>query len=166
MNLNPANYFIKRYHSPNLQPNELKKMLNLWLPFILNRIKVISISNDFSNFEVQLKYSFWNRNPSKSIWGGSISSAIDPFFPIMMKQIMLNKGIITDFFSKAIQIKFINKVQSHLLFHFIINTNDILDAHDLITKNGKYEGWHSVEGIDINGQKCVLARIQIYLRKR
>ena len=38
MNINPAHYFLKRYHSPDLKPKELKRMLNLWFPFLLNRI--------------------------------------------------------------------------------------------------------------------------------
>mgnify|MGYP000047055679 CR=1 FL=1 len=81
MNLNPVQYFLKRYHSPELKPKELKRMLNLWFPFLVNRISIISISDDFCHMQVCLKHSFWNRNPNKSIWGGSIASAMDPFFP-------------------------------------------------------------------------------------
>ena len=116
MNFNPARYFLKRYHSPSLQPNELKRMLNLWLPFILNRIKIKYISDDFKTIHVMLKYSFWNRNPNKSVWGGSIASVLDPFFSIMMKQIILRKGVSTDFFSKSINVDFIKEVQSNILF--------------------------------------------------
>ena len=89
MNLNPVQYFLKRYHSPELKPKELKRMLNLWFPFLVNRISIISISEDFHHMDVCLKHSFWNRNPNKSIWGGSIASAMDPFFPIIMKQLLL-----------------------------------------------------------------------------
>ena len=60
MNLNPVHYFIKRYHSPNLKADELKRMLNLWFPFLVNRIKIISVSNDFHEIIVQLKHSFLN----------------------------------------------------------------------------------------------------------
>ena len=102
MNINPAHYFLKRYHSPDLKPKELKRMLNLWFPFLLNRISIILISDDFYHMQVCLKHSFWNRNPNKSIWGGSIASAMDPFFPILMKQLLLRKGLVTDFYSKAV----------------------------------------------------------------
>ena len=79
MKLNPFHYFIKRYNSTYLKPNELKRMLNLWFPFLVNRIKIISISNDFKQIIVQLKYSLLNRNLNKAIWGGAIISALDPF---------------------------------------------------------------------------------------
>ncbi len=166
MNLNPFYYFLKRYHSQNLRANELKHMLNLWFPFLVNRIHITSIAEDFHELQVRLKHSFWNRNPNKSIWGGSIASALDPFFPIMMKQIILRRGTSTDCFSKAIHIEFIRMVESHILFNFNITKSEVVQAEELLKNDGKYEGWHSVDGIDINGKICVHGKVHIYLRRR
>ena len=163
---NPVHYFLKRYHSPNLRPNELKRMLNLWLPFILNRIKIQSISYDFTNIHVLLKHSFWNRNPNKSIWGGSISSAMDPFFPILIKQILLRKGIETDFYSQAIHVQFIKMVKSNVTFKFIICKEEVARAEKQLEQNGKYEGWHTADGVDDKGSVCVYGQVQVHLRKR
>ena len=166
MNLNPIHYFLKRYHSPDLKPNELKYMLNLWFPFLVNRIKIISITNDFHQMNIQLKHSFWNRNPNKSIWGGSITSALDPFFPIMIKQIMLIKGIRTDFFSKAVHVEFIKQIHTHVFFQFRINETEIMTVENSLEINGKYEDWHTVNGLDSNGNICVKGKVEVYLRKR
>jgi uncharacterized protein with von Willebrand factor type A (vWA) domain len=166
MNLNPAHYFIKRYHSPDLKPNELKRMLNLWFPFLMNRIQIISISENFHEMQVCLKHSFWNRNPNKSIWGGSITSALDPFFPVMMKQIILRKGISTEFYSKAVHVEFLQKVESNLYFHFKINDTEVMEAKEKLAKSGKYESWYSAKGVDSKGNVCVKGRVQVYLRKR
>ena len=157
---------MKRYHSPDLTADELKRMLNFWFPFLVNRIRIISISDDFHKMQVQLKYSFWNRNPNKSIWGGSITSALDPFFPVMMKQIILRKGIKTDFFSKAIHVEFVRMVESYVSFHFIITDVEVMEAEELLKNEGKYKGWYSVDGVDINGNICVHGKVQIYLRRR
>ena len=166
MNLNPVHYFLKRYHSSDLGPRELKRMLNLWFPFLVNRISIISIADDFQNMHVCLKHSFWNRNPNKSIWGGSIASAMDPFFPILMKQILLQKGILTDFYSRAVNIQFIKMVKSDVTFQFSISDEKVVQAEKDLDQNGKYEGWHSVEGIASNGKVCVKGEVQIFLRKR
>ena len=166
MNLNLSRYFLKRYHSPTLKAGELKRMLNLWFPFLVNRIHITSIADDFHEIQVRLKHSFWNRNPNKSVWGGSIASALDPFFPVMMKQIILRRGTSTDFFSKAIHIEFIRMVESHVSFHFKITKGDVIIAEEILKNDGKYEGWYSVDGVDINGKKCVHGKVQIYLRKR
>ena len=166
MNLNPVQYFLKRYHSPELKPKELKRMLNLWFPFLVNRISIISISDDFKQMDVRLKHSFWNRNPNKSIWGGSITSAMDPFFPILMKQILLRRGMETDFYSQAINVQFIKMVKSDVTFQFSISDEKVVQAEKDLDQNGKYIGWHSVEGIAFNGKVCVKGEVQIFLRKR
>ena len=166
MNLNPYRYFLKRYHSRDLKPGELKRMLNFWFPFLLNRIRITFIADDFYEIQVRLKYSFWNQNPNKSVWGGSIASALDPFFPVMMKQIILRKGTSTDFFSKAIHVEFIRMVESHISFNFKITKEDVIKTEEILKNDGKYEGWHSVYGVDINGNKCVHGKVQISLRKR
>ena len=141
-------------------------MLNLWFPFLVNRIRIISISNDFYEMKVLLKHSFWNRNPNKSIWGGSIASALDPFFPVMMKQIILRRGIRTDFFSKAVYVEFIKQVETHIFFQFKITESEVIEAEKILQNDGSYNNWHSVNGIDINGNICVKGKIQIYLRKK
>lgn len=166
MIINPAKYFLKRYHSPDLRPNELKRILNYWFPFMVNRIQIISIADDFHAMQVKLKYSFWNRNPNKSIWGGSITSAIDPFFPIMMKQILLNRGKVTDFYSKSVRVEFIRMVKSTVTFHFNISKKEAIMAEKELEENGKYAGWYSVNGIDSIGKICVNGWVQVYLRKR
>jgi len=166
MILNPMHYFLKRYHSPDLRTGELKKMLNFWFPFLVNRIHIISIAENFHEMQVCLKHSFWNSNPNKSIWGGSITSALDPFFPIMMKQIILRKGIHTEFYSKAIHVEFLQKVESHLYFHFKINDIEVKEAEEKLKNNGKYESWHLADGIDSKGNICVHGRVQVYLRTR
>jgi len=141
-------------------------MLNLWFPFIVNRIKIISIADDFYKMKVQLKHSFWNRNPNKSVWGGSITSVLDPFFPIMMKQIILKRGLRTDFFSKAVNVEFIKQVETHIFFQFKITESEVIEAEKILQNDGSYNNWHSVNGIDINGNICVKGKIQIYLRKK
>ena len=166
MIINPAHYFLKRYHSPNLKAKELKRMLNLWFPFLVNRIQIISIKENFHEMQVCLKHSFWNRNPNKSVWGGSITSALDPFFPVMMKQIILRRGISTEFYSKAVHVEFLHKVETHLNFHFKIGNIKVKEALEKLEKSGKYENWHSADGVDNKGNVCVKGRVQVYLRKR
>ncbi len=166
MIFNPAKYFLKRYHSPDLQPKELRRMLNLWFPFLVNRIQIISITEDFHEMQVRLKHSFWNRNPNKSVWGGSITSALDPFFPIMLKQILLKRGIITDFYSKAVNVQFIKMVKSNVMFQFSISKEEVAATEKELKENGKYSDWYSVDGIDSEGEICVNGRVQVYLRTR
>ena len=155
-----------RYHSAQLKPSELKRMLNLWLPFIFNRIKITKVSNDFRNIEVRLKLSFWNRNPGKALWGGAIFSAADSFFPIMLKQNALLNGIETDFFTKSTNVSYLKPSKTDLVFNFTLSDQEVDNMIDILKKDGKYQEWHTVYGIDKNDNKCVKVKIQPYLRIR
>jgi hypothetical protein len=166
MNLNPAKYFLKRYHSADLQPNELKFMLNLWLPFIFNRVKIENISDDFTHTKIKLIHSIWNRNPNKALWGGAIFSAADSFYPILLKQTALRSGIKTDFFTKSTTVKYIREAKTDLTFNFKLSKNEIQNFLNTLKEEGKYQEWHTVDGIDIHGKKCIEVKIQPYLRIR
>ena len=155
-----------RYHSAQLKPSELKRMLNLWLPFIFNRIKITKVSNDFRNIEVRLKLSFWNRNPGKALWGGAIFSAADSFFPIMLKQNALLNGIKTQFFTKSTHVNYIKEAKTKLIFNFKLTDEDVLNMVKILNSDGKYQEWHTVYGIDDFGNKCAKIKIQPYLRIR
>ena len=144
----------------------MKRMLNLWLPFLFNQIRIKYISDDFYKIDVVLKHTFWNRNPYKAVWGGAVASAGDPFFPMMMKQVFLRKGMPTDFLSKASKVQFLKMVETDLIFPFRINNKDVESAEKSLQKTGKYEGWHFVEAMDKNGKICVKGEVQIYLRLR
>lgn len=166
MTINPVKYFLKRYHSESLKPRELKHMLNLWLPFLFNRIHIENISDDFRSMDVLLKHTFWNRNPNKAIWGGSIFSAVDPFFPIMLKQNVLLNGYQTDFFTKATEVKYIKPARTDIIFKFRLSSNDVDIAMKILSQRGKSECWNEVEGIDANGTVCIRARVQSHLKLR
>ena len=165
MIFNPYRYIIKRYHSKDLTPREFK-LMNFWLPFFFNRIKIINVSNDFKKIDVLLKHTFWNRNPNKSLWGGAIFSAVDPFYPIMLKQILLLENIETIFMTKSAQIEYLKESKTNILFSFSITSEQINNLKNILNEKGKYDGWHTVYGIDENNKKCIKAKIQVYLKLR
>ena len=141
-------------------------MLNLWIPFIFNRIKIISVSEDFKNVDVRLKLSFWNRNPNKALWGGAIFSAADSFYPIMLKQVALLNGIKTEFFTKSTRVDFIKEAKTDLMFNFQLSDEEINNMIRILKKDRKYQEWHTVFGIDKYNNKCIKIKIQPYLRVR
>ena len=143
MNINPYRYIMKRYYSKDLTPREFK-LMNFWLPFFFNRIKIINVSDDFKHVDVLLKHTFWNRNPNKSLWGGAIFSAVDPFYPIMLKQILLLDDIETIFLTKSAQVEYLKESKTNILFSFIITDDEIQNLKTILSNKGKYDGWHEV----------------------
>ena len=57
MNYNPYRYIMRLYHSKDLTPREFK-LINFWLPFFFNRIKIDYVSDDFKDVNVILKHTY------------------------------------------------------------------------------------------------------------
>ena len=52
------------------------------------------------------------------------------------------------------------------MFNFNVSDTEVSSMIDILNRDGKYQEWHTVYGIDKNGNKCVKVKIQPYLRIR
>ena len=164
MSLNPIKYFYRRYQSPDLKANELRRMLNLWPAFFLNGIKIKFIKSDFSQMTVILQHRRRNTNNHKSIWGGAIFSSIDAFFPIMIKQILLIEGIRTVFYTKGAKIDLIKKSMTDITFEFLVSKNKIEEIKSTLQSKKLYLGWHEVKGYNDIQECCIEAEVETYIK--
>ncbi len=122
------------------------------------------ISDDFSEMKVILKKAIFNINFNKTIFGGSIFSACDPYFPTMYYNIFANKKRKLIVWIKSAEIQYLKPANSSLKIHFKITNENIHMAEKSLNEEGKFEIWHTVEAINKKGIVCAKARIQIYLK--
>ena len=52
------------------------------------------------------------------------------------------------------------------MFNFELTEDEVTTMVRTLNEEGKYQEWHTVYGIDKNGDKCVKVKIQPYLRIR
>ena len=142
----------------------LKTVLNLFPPLLFNRIVLKEINKDFTEMKVVLRRALFNINFHKTIFGGSIFSACDPYFPTMYYHIFAKKGRKLIIWLKAAEIQYLKPADSTLKLYFIITKEDIQLAENTLNKKGKFEIWHTVEAINKKGVICAKAKMQIYLR--
>ena len=139
-------------------------MLNIFPPLLFNRIVLKEISDDFMQMRVVIRRALFNINFHKTIFGGSIFSACDPYFPTMYYHIFAKKGRKLIIWLKAAEIQYLKPADSTLKLYFIITKEDIQLAENTLNKKGKFEIWHTVEAINKKGVICAKAKMQIYLR--
>lgn len=87
----------------NLRQKILFKIMNFWPPFWGSGIRIDHVSKDFLEVDVSLKLRFWNRNYVGTAYGGSLYSMTDPFYMLMLIQ-LLGRGYIV--WDKAATIRF------------------------------------------------------------
>jgi hypothetical protein len=142
----------------------LKTVLNLFPPLLFNRIVLKEVSDDFLEMRVVLRRALFNMNFHKTIFGGSIFSACDPYFPTMYYHIFANKGRKLIIWLKSAEIQYLRPADSSLKLHFKITEDDIKLAEETLNKKGKFEIWHTVDAINKKGIVCARAKMLVYLR--
>ena len=147
-----------------LRRKTLQFILNIFPPLFFNRIILKKVSEDYTYMKVKIRRSILNINFHKTIFGGTIFSAFDPFFPTMYYNIFAKKNRKLEIWLKSANIKYKRPATTHLFLEFKIEKDDIKTAELELDSNGKYEKWHKVEAINKNGIVCAKAEMLVYLR--
>jgi|TARA_B100000768_G_C10988522_1_gene252915 hypothetical protein len=142
----------------------LRFVLNIFPPLFFNRIVLKKVSKDYTEFRVVLRRSILNMNFHRTIFGGTIFSAFDPYFPTMYYNIFKQKDRKLEIWLKSANIKYKRPATSDLYINFKISNENIIEAENILNKVGKFEKWHKVEAINDKGIVCAEAEMLIYLR--
>lgn len=142
----------------------MKWLLRFYPPFLLQRIIVKDIADDFSSCKVKVSKSLLNRNSHGSIFGGTLSSSIDPFFPILYWQFFHANNKKINAWSKEINIKFIRAAHSNISLHFIIDPEIYVQAENALNNFGKFEYWHEVDALDETSNIIAKGKILVHIK--
>ena len=103
-------------------------------------------------------------NFHRTIFGGTIFSAFDPYFPTMYYNIFKQKDRKLEIWLKSANIKYKRPATSDLYINFKISNENIIEAENILNKVGKFEKWHTVQAINTKGVVCAEAEMLVYLR--
>ena len=145
-----------------LRRKTLQFILNIFPPLFFNRIILKKVSEDYTYMKVKIRRSILNINFHKTIFGGSIFSACDPYFPIMYYHIFKEKKLIL--WVKNADIQYLNPATSNLYLNFKISNTQIKEIRTGLKNNGKYEINNEIQAIDKENNVCAKAMINVYLR--
>ncbi|MBT8445568.1 MAG: DUF4442 domain-containing protein [Gammaproteobacteria bacterium] len=149
-----------------VKPWQLKWMLNLFPPLLINRARVRRVSDDFREIDVVLRNSPFNRNLEGAIFGGSIFSAADPYYSMMYQAASGARGVPCEAWVSSAEIHYRKAAHTALTFRYRLSEQDIDDAIAAVTGEGRFRRWHDICGVDENGDVCAAARVECYLRLR
>lgn len=144
-----------------------KWVLRFYPPFFFNRIFITNVSEDFTEVNVKIKKSILNLNMAKTIFGGTMFSAADPFIAIMFWQIFskrFDKNIIV--WLKGAEIIYKKPAISDVFINFKITEDDIFNAKHDLSKKGKHVAEHTVELKGAKGQVFAIVKLKSYLANK
>src|SRR5476651_1858891 len=144
--------------------NTLKWALRFYPPLFFQRIWTIKFEKDFRGVQVKISRSFLNKNYNKSIYGGTIAAAADPFYPVLYHQLFSRKGYKVIAWSKSSQIQYLKPGMTNLYFNIQLTNEDIAEAEEIINTAGKYTKIHPIDIYDKHGELCVTVMNEVYVR--
>jgi hypothetical protein len=145
--------------------NTLKWLMRLYPPLLFQRIWVVRFNKVFKGLSLKIKKSLFNKNYNGSIFGGTIFAAADPFYPVLLHQVLKPMGMQKlKVWSKSSQINFLKPALTDLNFEIIITDNDIDHALEILTVTGKYERSFPVNIYNKEGEICVSLLNEVYIR--
>jgi acyl-coenzyme A thioesterase PaaI-like protein len=82
---------------------KLRRRINFYPPYLGASVRVTHVAEDFRRVEVEMPLRFYNRNYVGTHFGGSLYSMADPFYMLMLINILGPEYIVWD---KAANIRF------------------------------------------------------------
>lgn len=147
-----------------VSPNTLKWFLRFYPPLFFQRIWVKRFGSDFRSVEVKIHRSILNINYNKTIFGGTIFSASDPFYALLFDQLLREKGFKTQVWLKSAHIQYLKPGNSDLSFKIRIGENDIIEAVESLNRDGKFIKTYRLEIYNKEAVLCAVVQNEVYVR--
>jgi len=145
-----------------MKASVFRRLMNLWPPFLFTGIAISRVSDDFRELDAQLKLHFWNRNTHGSHFGGSLFAMTDPFYALMLAQILGRDYVIWD---KGATIDFRAPGRGTVTAQFRLDDAQI-DAIRRATAGGKkHFPEFSVDVLDHSGAVVASVQKTLYVRR-
>lgn len=146
-----------------LTPGLLRRILNLWPPFLCNGIRVTAISADWRHARVELRPRPWNRNYVGVHFGGNLFSMTDPFWMLLAMHALGSDYIVWD---QAASIEFLKPGRGTVHARFDL-ADTVLDQLRAATAGGaKHLHWFETDVLDEAGDVVARVRKQVYVRRK
>jgi len=147
----------------SLTPGALRRILNLWPPFLFSGIHVTAIARDWRSARVELRSRPWNRNYVGVHFGGNLFAMADPFWMLLAMHALGNDYIVWD---QAGSIEFLKPGRGTVQARFDLD-DGVLDQLRAATAEGKkYLHWFETDVVDEAGDVVARVRKQVYVRRK
>lgn len=146
-----------------LSARTLRRVMNLWPPFLFSGVHVQRIADDWRSAEVHLRSRPWNRNYVGVHFGGNLFSMTDPFWMLLTLNALGPGYIVWD---RAGEIEFLKPGKGKVVARFSLD-DAVLDEMRSATADGdKYLRWMQTDVVDAQGEVVARVRKQLYIRRK
>jgi acyl-coenzyme A thioesterase PaaI-like protein len=154
---------LRKIESMDMTASKLKRRLGVYAPYLGAGVRVTHIADDFLTVHVEMPLRFYNRNYVGTHFGGSLYSMCDPFYMLMLINILGPDYIVWD---KSAAIRFKRPGKGTVKAVFEIPAERVAEIKAAADSMGKVEPQFQVLVMDEEGQ--IVAEIDklLYVRRK
>ncbi len=142
---------------------KLKRLLSVYPPYLGAGVRVTHIADDFLTAHVEMPLRFYNRNYVGTHFGGSLYAMVDPFYMLMLINILGPDYIVWD---KSAAIRFKRPGKGTVKAVFQIPAERVTEIRAAADTNGKVEPEFQVVVTDSDGQVVAEVDKLLYVRRK
>lgn len=146
-----------------MKARSLKRLLNVWPPFLFSGIRVTAFSDDYRHARVELRMRPWNRNYVGVHFGGSLFAMTDPFWMVMAKESLGTDYVVWD---RAAEIEFVKPGRGTVHAVFDLDGATLQAMREATADGAKHLRWFQADVLDQAGEVVARVRKQLYVRRK
>jgi acyl-coenzyme A thioesterase PaaI-like protein len=141
----------------------MRWLFGFWPPFRGMGIRVREIAPDFRRVVVELRQLRLNRNWVGTHFGGAMFAMTDPFWMVMMMQVLGRDYVVWD---KAGAIRFLKPGRGTLTARFEVTQSMVDEVVERTASGEKFEPTYSVDVVNAEGETVARVDKTLHIRKK
>lgn len=142
---------------------KFRRLINMYPPYLGAGVRITHVSEDFLNVEVEMSLRFYNRNYFGTHFGGSLYAMCDPFYVLMLVNILGPDYIVWD---KAATIRFKKPGKGLMKASFHLTAEKIAEIRAQADSQPKVEPQLQVLVKDTEGNVIAEVDKLLYIKKK
>jgi hypothetical protein len=150
-------------HTQSFKSWLFKTLMNWYPMYFGTGGKILFWSSNNHEIQVRLRKNLWTYNYVGTIFGGSMYSATDPFYMVMLLRILGNQFVVWD---KQATIKFIKPGKTTLYAHFVVTPTDVANIQAIVQANGFANKEFIIEWVDEHKTVHAVVQKTVYIANK
>jgi acyl-coenzyme A thioesterase PaaI-like protein len=146
-----------------MKARTFKTLINLWPPFLLTGIHATRVTPDYREVDCTLTLRWYNRNYVGTHFGGSLFAMTDPWYMLMLMQILGRDYFVWD---QRASIDFLAPGRGKVTARFRIDDATLAEIAERTAEGEKYLHDFVVDVVDQKGEPVARVTKTLYIRRK
>ena len=147
----------------SVRAETLRRLINLWPPFLFAGIRCTRLSPDFDAAEVTLRERWYNRNYVGTHFGGSLFAMTDPWYMLLLLRRLGPDYVVWD---RRASIEFVSPGRGTVSTRFDLGDARLAQIVEATRDGDKHLAQFGIDVVDAAGELVATVDKTVYVRRK